>query len=75
MSQAQQLLEQGKYLITPFEGYWHMILPPTSWLVELMGDNIFRTGFSSEVSEEDVREFYVERLNVRPDEIERAGAA
>jgi hypothetical protein len=37
MSQAQQLLEQGKYLITPFEGYWHMILPPTSWLIELHG--------------------------------------
>ncbi len=72
MSAAQQLLEQGKYLITPFEGHWHMILPPSSRFAELLGDNIFRTGFDSEVSEEKVREFYVKRLEVQPDEIVKA---
>lgn len=69
MSESQRLLEQGKYLITPFEGYWHMVLPSSSWAVELLGDNIFRTGFDSEVSEEKVRAFYVERLQVKSDVI------
>jgi hypothetical protein len=72
MSEAQQLLEQGKHLIVTFEGYWHMILPPSSWVAGLMGDHIFRTGFTSDVPEEEVREFYVERLNVGRDDVVRA---
>ncbi len=69
MSQSQQLLDQGKYLITVLDGYWHMILPPMSWIQELLGDNMFRTGFDSEVPEDHVREFYAKRLEVRSSEI------
>ena len=72
ISPSQQLLEQGKYLIVPLDGYWHMILPPSSWLIEILGESIFRTGFCSSTPETEVREFYVERLNVHADEILKA---
>jgi hypothetical protein len=71
MSEVQRLLDEGKCIITPFEGHWYMILPPSCWAAELLGDTIFRTGFKAETPEVHVREFYAKRLEVRPDDIAR----
>lgn len=69
ISPAQRLLDDGKYLITQMDGSWHMILPSTSWLADLLNDCIFRTGFDSNTPEATVREFYMEKLNVDSSEI------
>lgn len=69
ISPAQRLLDDGKYLITQMDGSWHMILPSTSWLADLLNDCIFRAGFDSNTPEATVREFYMEKLNVDSSEI------
>ncbi len=61
---AQELLDRGKYIITQSDGYWHMCLPPSDGITELLGDNIFRTGFEATVPEITVREFYAKQLEI-----------
>jgi hypothetical protein len=72
VSTAQRSLDQGKYLIAQFEGYWYMIHPPSSPWIEILGDYIFRTGFDAGVPEQTVREFYVKQLQIEPRDIVRA---
>ena len=71
VSEAQQHLDAGRYVIVTFAGYWYSLLPPGSPWAELLGDTIFRTGFADDVPEERVREFYATRLQIQPDEIKR----
>lgn len=70
-SEAQRLLDSGKYVIVNFDGWWHMFAPPQSFVARFFNDFVFRTGFDAKTPEDKVRDFYADRMNVQPDDIVR----